>query len=150
MSHIPLTNLFFCITYDKTIRVDDAQVLDSASASSAETAWLTTHVSSWEDSDIIPYPPHPILPSHYLGNTTTSEDLPQAYTSAEGWSTVSRGDKTVIGYYAAWQWYDHDERARPVNMQFTKVDRVNFAFFQTDEAGNIWGTDSWADPITLL
>jgi hypothetical protein len=30
-------------------------------------------------------------------------------------------------------------------MDFRKVSRVNFAFFQTDVQGNIWGTDSWAD-----
>ena len=56
----------------------------------------------------------------------------------------------VIGYYAAWQWYDNSERAKPSNMEFAKVDRVNYAFFQTDEGGSIWGTDSWADPIILL
>jgi len=27
---------------------------------------------------------------------------------------------------------------------------VNFAFFQTDTQGNIWGTDSWADPNVLF
>ena len=27
---------------------------------------------------------------------------------------------------------------------------VNFAFFQTDTFGAIWGTDSWADPIVLF
>lgn len=27
---------------------------------------------------------------------------------------------------------------------------VNFAFFQTDVQGNIWGTDSWADPNVLF
>ncbi len=27
---------------------------------------------------------------------------------------------------------------------------VNFAFFQTDAQGNIWGTDSWADPYVLF
>ena len=27
---------------------------------------------------------------------------------------------------------------------------VNFAFFQTDITGAVWGTDSWADPIVLF
>mmetsp|Transcript_3415 Transcript_3415/g.6566 ORF Transcript_3415/g.6566 Transcript_3415/m.6566 type:complete len:585 (-) Transcript_3415:1200-2954(-) len=35
-------------------------------------------------------------------------------------------------------------------MDFTKVQRVNFAFFQIDEQGNMWGTDSWADPNLLF
>ena len=29
-----------------------------------------------------------------------------------------------------------------MNMQFNKVDRVNFAFFQVDGEGRVWGTDS--------
>jgi GH18 family chitinase len=46
-------------------------------------------------------------------------------------------------YYASWQWYDRSQKAAPSNMDFTKLDRVNFAFFQTDTDGNLWGTDSW-------
>ena len=46
---------------------------------------------------------------------------------------------------ASWQWYDRSKLAKPANMDFTKVTRVNYAFFQLDEKGNIWGTDEWAD-----
>lgn len=28
--------------------------------------------------------------------------------------------------------------------------RRNFAFFQTNERGDLWGTDSWADPNLLF
>lgn len=35
-------------------------------------------------------------------------------------------------------------------MDFTKITRANFAFFQITEEGDIFGTDSWADPITLF
>lgn len=59
-------------------------------------------------------------------------------------------DKTIIGYYASWQWYDRAKLAKPQNMNFSKVQRVNFAFFQTNESGDIWGTDSWADPNLLF
>ena len=59
-------------------------------------------------------------------------------------------EKTIIGYYASWQWYDRDGVAAPINMDFTKITRVNFAFFQITEDGYIFGTDSWADPITLF
>jgi len=65
-------------------------------------------------------------------------------------SSSSKSDKTVIGYYASWQWYDRGGLAKPSNMDFTKVSRVNFAFFQVDSSGNIWGTDSWADPQILF
>jgi len=62
---------------------------------------------------------------------------------------VVESSKTVIGYYASWQWYDRSGLAKPSNMDFTKVDRVNFAFFQVDSSGNIWGTDDWADSQVL-
>ena len=56
----------------------------------------------------------------------------------------------VIGYYASWQWYDRGQFAKPSNMNFSKVTRVNYAFFQSDNDGNIYGTDSWADPNILF
>lgn len=94
-----------------------------------------------------------ILPSHNPDNaamTSSHASLPRDFISTEGWSSQTRGSKTVVGYYAAWQMYDSQERAKPKNMRFQKVDRVNFAFFQTDKDGNIWGTDKWLDPIVLL
>jgi len=108
---------------------------------------------TWDPDDIIPYPPHTILASHIPNSAaiaSSSAMLPRDYVSSEGWSSQTRGSKTVVGYYAAWQWYDNNDRASPANMKFQKVDRVNFAFFQTDEDGNIWGCDTWADPITLF
>ena len=59
-------------------------------------------------------------------------------------------DKTIIGYYPSWQWYDRAKLAKPQNMDFSKVQRVNFAFFQTNESGDLWGTDAWADANLLL
>jgi len=59
-------------------------------------------------------------------------------------------DKTIVGYYASWQYYDRSSLAKPENLDFTKVDRVNFAFFQSDTSGNLFGTDSWGDPIVLF
>ena len=35
-------------------------------------------------------------------------------------------------------------------MDFTKLDRVNFAFFQTNSDGYLFGTDSLGDPIALF
>jgi len=59
-------------------------------------------------------------------------------------------DKEIIGYFASWQWYDRDGLAAPKNMDFDKVTIVNFAFFQPDTEGNLYGTDSWADPQVLF
>ena len=59
-------------------------------------------------------------------------------------------DKTIIGYYASWQWYDRNGLASPANMDFTKITRANFAFFQITEGGDIYGTDAWADAVTLF
>jgi len=56
----------------------------------------------------------------------------------------------VIGYYASWQWYDRAKKAEPKNLDYSKVTIVNFAFFQTDTNGNLFGTDSWADPQVLF
>ena len=49
---------------------------------------------------------------------------------------------------ASWQLYDRSQLAKPANMDFNKLTRVNFAFFQTDVDGNIWGTDVYADVST--
>lgn len=53
--------------------------------------------------------------------------------------TYTSQNQTTIRYYASWQWYDRDKLASPENMDFSKVTRVNFAFFQTNEQGDIWG-----------
>ena len=50
----------------------------------------------------------------------------------------------------SWQWYDRNGLAAPTAFDFTKMTRVNFAFFQITEEGYIYGTDEWADPITLF
>lgn len=55
-----------------------------------------------------------------------------------------------MSFKAGWQWYDRDKLADPSNMDFRKVQRVNYAFFQTDVNGNIFGTDRWGDPQVLF
>ena len=59
-------------------------------------------------------------------------------------------DKKVVAYYASWQYYDRGSIAKPTNLDFSKVDRINFAFFQPDVNGNLFGTDSWGDPLVLF
>ena len=45
--------------------------------------------------------------------------------------------------------YDRNNLAKPTNLDHSKVTRYNFAFFQTNAIGDIWGTDDYADPILL-
>jgi hypothetical protein len=114
-------------------------------------------ITTWTNGDIVKFPKPTLQPYDIAQSNdgTTTSSLPKEFISQEGWSTQSRSsgsDSTmkVIGYYANWQWYSNQERPSPLNMQFTKLDRVNFAFFQTNDKGDIWGTDTWADPAILL
>ena len=45
--------------------------------------------------------------------------------------------------------YDRNALAKPINLDHSKVTHYNFACFQTNVNGNIWGTDAYADPIVL-
>ncbi|KAL7473604.1 hypothetical protein ACHAXS_014064 [Conticribra weissflogii] len=56
----------------------------------------------------------------------------------------------ILAYYAAWQWYDRQKLAQPRNLIYSMMTRINYAFFEVDAAGNIFGTDSWADPRILF
>ena len=49
----------------------------------------------------------------------------------------------------SWQWYDRDKAADPQRIDFSKYDRINFAFFQPCPMGNLYGTDPWGDPQLL-
>ncbi len=40
--------------------------------------------------------------------------------------------KTVIRYHALWQWHDCNKLTDPVNVNFAKYTRINYAFFQPD------------------
>jgi chitinase len=64
-------------------------------------------------------------------------------------SPTGSNQKTVIGYYASWQWYDREKFADPANVDFSKYDRINYAFFQPSPDGYIYGTDEWADSQLL-
>jgi hypothetical protein len=49
--------------------------------------------------------------------------------------------RLLTGSYAVWQWYDRNNLASPGNIDFKKLSRVNYAFFQMDGDGYIFGTD---------
>jgi len=63
--------------------------------------------------------------------------------------TQLQSDKTIIAYWASWQWYDRGKFSETWVFDYRKYTRVNFAFFQTTEQGDLYGTDSWADPNVL-
>jgi hypothetical protein len=128
--------------------------------------WDNVEIVSWTNADVTTFPLPQLQPYDLVQEETT---LPKEFISQEGWSSQTRssssstspdggssntgssnGCKKVIGYYANWRWYSNQERPSPQNMQFTKVDRINFAFFQTNVLGEIWGTDVWADAGILL
>jgi len=87
---------------------------------------------------------------------TAAASVPSTSPSLPPWTNAPftpyngpRRDKTVIGYYASWQWYDRVKFADPQNIDWSKYDRINYAFFQIDKEGEIFGTDEWADPQLL-
>ena len=45
--------------------------------------------------------------------------------------------------------YDRSNLAKPSNLDHSKVTRYNFAFFQTNRNGDIWGTDGYTDSKAL-
>ncbi len=66
-------------------------------------------------------------------------------------NTLPHGtNKKIIGYYAGWQWYDRNKLADPINIDFRKMQRVNYAFFQFDKQGELYGIDRWGDPQVLF
>jgi len=97
-----------------------------------------------------PSVPTPSAPSGIVA-PTASPSLPPWTNAPFSALPLSQqnGDKVVIGYYAGWQWYDRNKFADPVNVDFSKYDRINYAFFQPDLQGNLYGTDEWADPQLL-
>ena len=55
----------------------------------------------------------------------------------------------ATAYYYPSKYYERSGLGKPENIDFTKVNKVNYASFQLDESGNIWGTDSNADAEVL-
>ena len=100
----------------------------------------------------IPAPAPPVVnnevpmstPQEFTSGVSIPVSLPSSSLETSYSSAGSHG-KTIVGYYASWQWYDRNKLAAPENMDFTKVQRVNFAFFQIDTQGNMWGTDAWGE-----
>jgi hypothetical protein len=45
----------------------------------------------------------------------------------------------ATAYYYPKKFYERNGLAKPENIDFTKISRVNYASFQLDERGSIWG-----------
>ncbi|KAL7495622.1 hypothetical protein ACHAWT_005023, partial [Skeletonema menzelii] len=89
------------------------------------------------------------LPSSTTTTTTTTTTT-QGYSSTNI-NTIPHGtNKKIIGYFAGWQWYDRNKLADPSNFDFRKLQRVNYAFFQFDKQGELYGIDRWGDPQVLF
>ena len=128
--------------------ITDFFLLSQPSPSSTSYATTSTSASTASEST-----------SAAASESTSVEtaSVPSASTTLPPWTNAPftpyngpRRDKTVIGYYASWQWYDRTKFADPPNIDWSKYDRVNYAFFQIDKEGNIFGTDEWADAILLF
>lgn len=90
---------------------------------------------------------HPTLPPRPTLNPTLPPWTNAPFVPSP--SSSSSNPKTIIGYYASWQWYDRNKFADPNNIDYSKYTRIHYAFFQPDEAGNLYGTDEWGDPQIL-
>lgn len=90
---------------------------------------------------------HYIAKSHGNGTTGTTKRRPRAWTLRK-----YKGVRFLLSLSAvARNSYISSTSARSCTVLLRSVHYlVNFAFFQTDTSGAIWGTDSWADPIVLF
>lgn len=62
----------------------------------------------------------------------------------------AQSQKTIVGYYPNWQWYDRAGLINPETIQYEKYSIINYAFFSPQVDGSIALTDSWADENLLL
>jgi len=93
--------------YDKTNQICNWADEVHCATTSAQAAALGESLSP------VPPTPHP----------TTK---PNALLDWDRSSMKRPHDKTIIGYYASWQWYDRDGLAAPINLDFSKITRANF------------------------
>ena len=123
----------------------------SAAASSSSSSSSTEETTA-SMSENAPSPSSPTTTTFVVSPTppSLSPTLPPWTNAPFVPSPSSSTSKTVIGYYASWQWYDRNKFADPINIPYSKYDRINYAFFQPDKQGNLFGTDEWADPQLLF
>lgn len=62
----------------------------------------------------------------------------------------AQNNKTIVGYYPNWQWYDRANLVNPELIYYEKYTIINYAFFSPQSDGNIVSVDAWADEQLLL
>lgn len=62
---------------------------------------------------------------------------------------VKQNNKNIIAYFTSWNWYKREGLTSPINLDFDKYTIINYAYLYPDSAGNLGGTDAWADSILL-
>ena len=82
----------------------------------------------------------------WSGNLFAVALLSTALTQSLNWANCVVANETrhikATAYYYPDKFYERNGLARPENIDFTKISRVNYASFQLDFDGNIWGTVS--------
>ncbi|KAL7548413.1 hypothetical protein ACHAWF_011704, partial [Thalassiosira exigua] len=124
--------------------------VSTAATTLASTTVVTTPASTTAATTAASTTAATTLASTTTAATTSASTMAATTLASTTAATTGPYEATVAAHYASWQWYDRSRLAAPKNIDFSKVDRVNFAFFQTDENGNIWGTDDWADSNLLF
>jgi len=61
-----------------------------------------------------------------------------------------QSNKTIVGYYPNWQWYDRNKLVNPETILYEKYDIINYAFLNPLADGSIALIDPWADEQLLL
>lgn len=82
-----------------------------------------------------------IEPKYTYNNTGSSSFSSEEDEMVQKSAPDSNRQRLLTGSYAVWQWYDRNNLASPGNIDFDKLSRVNYAFFQTDGDGYLFGTD---------
>ena len=94
-----------------------------------EQFWNCAEVRILQNTNASPNPPAPTPASGPSPADTSSGiaipvGLPsQGNGNGNRPSSAGSHGKTIVGYYASWQWYDRNKKGAPENMDFTKVQR---------------------------
>lgn len=65
-------------------------------------------------------------------------------------ANTQSAQKSIIGYYPGWRWYDRDKLVQPATIDYSKYNVLIYAFLNLEADGSIRLTDPWADKNLLL
>lgn len=58
--------------------------------------------------------------------------------------------KSIVGYYPGWRWYDRGKLVQPATLDYSKYNVIIYAFLSLEPDGSLRLTDPWADKNLLL